>query len=203
MSETETKEENGDKISEPSLDSMLLKDGLIVLAALSIWAAANSWFLVSELWMAKTLIVADAIIVGFIIASLFHEWGHYTGARSSGAGTTRFSAKPLSIFRFNFDFEQNTKNQFLWMSYGGQIGHWGLLVILFLALPLNNLAEVALVSSVFGFCVFALVVEYKIIWEVITGKDPMTSLKNLTAKKIRVAQLIGGTSGISAIAFLS
>ena len=39
------------------------------------------------------------------------------------------------------------------MSYGGQIGHWGILAVLFFALPLNNLAEILLVSSIFGFCV--------------------------------------------------
>ena len=205
MSESQTQEQtthNEDGI-EPSLQSMLLKDTLILLAAMSLWAAANSWFQFSELWIAKTLIVADAIIVGFIVASLFHEWGHYAGAKYSGANTTRFSAKGLSIFRFNFDFEQNTNKQFLWMSYGGQIGNWGILGILFFSLPLTNLAEIVLVSSVFGFCIFALTVEYKIIWEVIRGLEPIASLKNLTARKLKSAQMIGGAGGITAIIFLS
>jgi len=194
---------NEENTIEPSLQSMLLKDSLILLAAMSLWAAANSWFEVSDLWLAKTLIVADAIIVGFIVASLFHEWGHYAGAKRSGANTTRVLAKGLSIFRFNFDFEQNTKKQFLWMSYGGQIGNWGILAILFLALPLTNLAEIVLVSSIFGFCIFAIVVEYKIIWEVIRGLDPAASLKNLTSKKLQTAQMVGGAGGVMAIFFLS
>ena len=118
-----------EKIEEPPLTSMLFKDALLLLAALSIWAAAYSWFQFSDLLLAKVLMAADALIVGFIVASLFHEWGHYAGARGSGGNTTRFAGKPLSIFRFNFDFEQNTKSQFLWMSYGGQIGHLSLIHI--------------------------------------------------------------------------
>ena len=189
-------------IKEPPLTSMLFRDALILLAALSIWAAAYSWFQFSDLLIAKVLMAADALIVGFIVASLFHEWGHYAGARGSGGNTTRFTGKPLSIFRFNFDFEQNTKTQFLWMSYGGQIGHWGILAFLFFSLPLSNLAEVTLLASVFGFCVFALVVEYKIIWEVLRGMDPLESLKKLNSKKIRNSQIIGIAAGIASLILL-
>ena len=198
----ETLDQNED-IKEPPLTSMLFRDALIVLAALSIWAAAYSWFQFSDLLIAKVLMAADALIVGFIVASLFHEWGHYAGARGSGSNTTRFAGKALSIFRFNFDFEQNTKTQFLWMSYGGQIGHWGILTVLFFSLPHNNLAEIVLLSSIFGFCVFALLVEYKIIWQVLRGMDPLESLKKLTSKKLRTAQMIGGTAGIASIILLS
>ena len=190
-------------IKEPPLTSMLFRDALILLAALSIWAAAYSWFQFSDLLIAKVLMAADALIVGFIVASFFHEWGHYAGARGSGGKTNRFTGKPLSIFRFNFDFEQNTKSQLLWMSYGGQIGHWGILAVLFFSLPLNNLAEIVLLSSIFGFCVFALLVEYKIIWQVLRGMDPLESLKKLTSKKLRTAQMIGGTAGIASIVLLS
>ena len=191
-----------EEIKEPPLTSMLFKDALLLLAALSIWAAAYSWFEFSDLLIAKVLMAADALVVGFIVASLCHEWGHYAGARGSGGNTTRFTGKPLSIFRFNFDFEQNTKSQFLWMSYGGQIGHWGVLAVLFFSLPLNNLAEIVLVSSIFGFCVFALMVEYKIIWEVLRGMDPLESLKKLNSKKLRTAQMIGGAAGIVSIILL-
>ena len=205
MSESQTQAHQTDDESstEPSLNSMLLKDVLILLVALSLWAAANSWFQVSELWIAKILITADAIVVGFIVASLFHEWGHYAGAKHSGASTSRFAGKGLSIFRFNFDFEENTSNQFLWMSYGGQIGNWGILALLFLALPMTNLAEVVLVSSIFGFCIFATIVEYKIVWDVTRGSDPLATLKKLTPKKLQTAQIIGGAGGIATIFFLS
>ena len=188
---------------EPSLSSLLARDTAIALAALSLWAAADTWYLVSGLGFALAVSVLDAIFVGYILGALFHEWGHYAGARGSGSNTTRFAGKALSIFRFNFDFEQNTKTQFLWMSYGGQIGHWGILAVLFFSLPLNNLAEIVLLSSIFGFCVFALLVEYKIIWQVLRGMDPLESLKKLTSKKLRTAQMIGGTAGIASIILLS
>ena len=120
---------------------------------------------------------ADALIVGFIVASLFHEWGHYAGARILAEIQPDLPASP---YRFSdlILTEQNTKSQFLWMSYGGRDWFSGVLAVLFFALPLNNLAEIVLVSSIFGFCVFALLVEYKIIWEVLRGMDPLESLKN-------------------------
>ena len=191
-----------EEIKEPRLTSMLLKDALILLAALSLWAAAHSWLQFSDLLLAKILVAANALVVGFVVASLFHEWGHYAGARGSGGNTTRFIGKPLSIFRFNFNFQKNTTTQFLWMSYGGQIGHWGILAFLFFSLPLNNLAEVTLLASVFGFCVFALVVEYKIVWEVLRGMDPLESLKKLNSKKIRNSQIIGIAAGIASLILL-
>ena len=58
--------------------------------------------------------------VGYIVASVFHEWGHYLGARISGAQTTRTLPKNLTnLFRFSFDFGSNSATQFHSMSFGG------------------------------------------------------------------------------------
>ena len=60
-------------IKEPPLTSMLFRDALILLAALSIWAAAYSWFQFSDLLIAKVLMAADALIVVFIVATIIQK----------------------------------------------------------------------------------------------------------------------------------
>ena len=66
---------------------------MIVLAALTIWAASDAWFQVTGLFAAELLSAADAIFVGYIVAAIFHEWGHYLGARISGAQNHAHTAK--------------------------------------------------------------------------------------------------------------
>ena len=113
---------------EPSLFSMLSRDIGIALIALSVWAAADTWYLFSGLWFAQLLSIGDAIFVGYILGALFHEWGHYTGAKLSGAVAPRVMPRSFSLFRFNFDMSINDQRQFHWMSFGGWALHWTLLV---------------------------------------------------------------------------
>ena len=127
---------------EPSLFSLLSRDAMIVFAALTLWAASDAWFQVTGLFAAELLSAADGIFVGYIVAAIFHEWGHYLGARVSGAQTKRTLPKSLTnLFRFNFDFNNNSSRQFHSMSFGGWIGHWGILVLIFITLPLDTLGR--------------------------------------------------------------
>ena len=82
---------------EPSLFSLLARDAAIALASLSLWAAADTWYLVSGLGFALAVSVLDAIFVGYILGALFHEWGHYTGAKFSGASAPRVKPKGTSL----------------------------------------------------------------------------------------------------------
>ena len=86
---------------EPSLFSLLSRDAMIVLAALTIWAASDAWFQVTGLFAAELLSAADAIFVGYIVAAIFHEWG-ITWARIGSAQTTRTLPKNITnLFRFS------------------------------------------------------------------------------------------------------
>ena len=91
MSEQNTK-------PEPSLFSLLARDTAIALAVLSIWAAADTWYLVSGLGFALAISVLDAIFVGYILGALFHEWGHYTGAKLSGASAPQVKPEAHRCF---------------------------------------------------------------------------------------------------------
>ena len=188
---------------EPSLSSLLARDTAIALAALSLWAAADTWYLVSGLGFALAVSVLDAIFVGYILGALFHEWGHYTGAKISGASAPRVKSKGTSLFRFNFDMSANTQRQFHWMSFGGWVFHWGLLAILVLALPFDSIGRIALVSSVFGFILYATFIETGILRKTLGGSDPAETLGQLSAKTFQQAGILGSVAGLFALATLN
>ena len=188
---------------EPSLSSLLARDTAIALAALSLWAAADTWYLVSGLGFALAVSVLDAIFVGYILGALFHEWGHYTGAKISGASAPRVKSKGTSLFRFNFDMSANTQRQFHWMSFGGWVFHWGLLAILVLALPFDSIGRIALVSSVFGFILYATFIETGILRKTLGGSDPAATLGQLSAKTFQRAGIVGSVAGLFALATLN
>ena len=196
MSEQNTK-------PEPSLFSLLARDTAIALAVLSLWAAADTWYLVSGLGFALAISVLDAIFVGYILGALFHEWGHYTGAKLSGASAPRVKPKGTSLFRFNFDMATNTQRQFHWMSFGGWVSHWGLLAILVLAIPFDSIGRIALVSSVFGFILYATFIETGILRKTLGGSDPAETLGQLSAKTFQQAGIIGSVAGLFALATLN
>ena len=188
---------------EPSLISLLARDAAIALAALSLWAAADTWYLVSGLGFALAVSVLDAIFVGYILGALFHEWGHYIGAKFSGASAPRVKPKGTSLFRFNFDMATNTQRQFHWMSFGGWVFHWGLLLILVAALPFDSIGRIALVSSVFGFILYATFIETGILRQTLGGSDPAETLGQLSAKTFQQAGIVGSVAGLFALAPLS
>ncbi|MDG1135228.1 MAG: hypothetical protein P8N67_12720 [Pseudomonadales bacterium] len=188
---------------EPSMFSMMSRDIGIALIALSVWAAADTWYLLSGLWFAQLLSIGDAIFVGYVLGALFHEWGHYSGAKLSGAQAPRVKPKGISLFRFNFDMSVNDQRQFHWMSFGGWVMHWALLLLLVIAIPFDSLGRIALVSSVFGFIVYATFIETGILRQTLSGADPKETLNQLTAKTFQQATIAGTVGGLFALAALS
>ena len=63
------------------------------------------------------------------------------------------------------------------MTYGGHVLPWLGLTLLVLLLPLDSLGRIALISSIFGFIVFATVVKYNIIKDTFAGADPLGRLQ--------------------------
>lgn len=188
---------------EPTLFSLLARDAALAAAAISLWAAADTWYLISGIGLALAVSVIDAIFVGYVLGALFHEWGHYTGAKVSGASAPRVKPKGTSLFRFNFDMATNTQRQFHWMSFGGWVFHWGLLAILILTLPFDTIGQVALAASVFGFVIYATVIETGILRQTMGGADPAETLSQLSAKTFRQAGIAGSVSGLFVLATLS
>ena len=199
----EAKHTEAEAKAEPGLTGMLLRDLALVFGALSLWAAADTWYVVTGLWFAMVVAVGDAILVGLLLAALAHEWGHYLGAVRSDAKAQRVAPKGLSLFRFDFDYQANSHHQFHMMTLGGHILHWSMLLLLVVALPLDTLPRIALVSAVFAFVVFATFIEYNITKDTRAGADPGERLAALSADDFRHATVVGGIAGLFAMAALS
>lgn len=191
-------------IDEPGLLSLLTRDAIIVIAALTLWAASDAWFQVTGLWAAELLSAADGIVVGYIVAAITHEWGHYLGARASGAHTTRTLPKNLTnLFRFSFDFDNNSSAQFHSKSFSGWIGHWAMLLLIFIILPMDTLGRAALVSALFGFAIFATVVETGVLRKTFRGAKPAKALAEQSKQNLLQAGIAGSLSGVLAFTALA
>ena len=141
---------------------VLLRDVAIVAAALSLFAAADAWHILTGTALSGLLSVVDGLLVGLALGALIHEWGHFTGARLSGATAP---LRPFSGFLplFDFDYVNNSQSQFQSMSIGGNLAHWLVFLVLFLGLPLSSAGQIAIVSGAFGFAVFASSIEFPVI----------------------------------------
>ena len=78
-----------------------LRHGAALLAAITLWGAADYWASGSGLVLAESVSLLNAIFAGALIAYVLHEWGHFTGARLSGA-VSPVMKEPVSFFMFTF-----------------------------------------------------------------------------------------------------
>lgn len=189
----EPQEASAAALKEPNLAFVGVRDLGIALAALSIWAAADTWYAVTGLGLAAWVSVLNGILVGAAITGLLHEWGHLTGARLSGATAPLAPAKGF-LPLFNFDFAKSETSQFQAMSIGGNLPTWGFALLLATTLPLDAPGRIALVSSVVGSSIFALIVELPVMSRVNGGMAPTESLGKISAATIQ-SGAIGGAVG--------
>lgn len=171
------------------------RDGGIALAALSLYAAADAWAATTGLFVADLLAVVDAIVVGVVLGTLAHEWGHFGGARGAGgiAPTRPYS----SLFPiFDLDMQRSDPHAFRTMSVSGNAAHWGLVLLIALLLPADTAGRAALLAATFGFAVSASTTELPIIYRAYTGSSPVESFKGLTGAKLKRDQRIGMAAGV-------
>lgn len=160
---------------EASMFLVGLRDVAILSALLSLFAAAEAWASVSGLAFPSLLATIDGFLVGAATTALAHEWGHFAGARLGGGHAP---LKPLSGFLplFDFDYKNNDRKAFEWMSLGGNIAHVAVPLIYFLALPTNGPGTAALVAGAAGFAVFSSLVEWPVIARSREGKSGLEAL---------------------------
>ncbi len=187
----------GGGAKEPALAGMALRDAVLVLAALGIWGGADAWAAASGLAVATVAAVGNGVVAGWVITSLLHEWGHYAGAKLSGAVAPRIQAQGLSFFRYRFDLENNSLGQFTAMSLGGNIAHWSAFLGLLVLLPLSTPGQAAFVGAALAFALFASVIEWPIIARVRQGQvQPAEAFAHIDAAFLRRNYLIGGAGGL-------
>ncbi|MFT7469769.1 MAG: hypothetical protein ACI8PP_003028 [Candidatus Pseudothioglobus sp.] len=149
--------------------------GLALLAAVTLWAAADAWLLQSNLLLASSLAVLNAFAAMTIAATIFHEWGHFIGARLAKSYSPRVP-DPRGTFIFGFNFAKNTRHQFLAMSIGGSVANWLLVLIVATCIPLDNAGRIMLFAVAVARGISVLMFEVPIMLGVMNGGEPEAEL---------------------------
>ncbi len=190
------------------LKSIALKHGAVLLAALTLWGTADHWafpkgILLAQgiapegMLLAQGIALVNALFAGLVISYLMHEWGHFTGARVTGA-VSPVLKEPKSFFMFTFKDEYNTREQFLAMSIGGPLANWTLFVLLFILLPLETVSQALLLATTLAIAVSVSVFELPIIYKVTQGGDPQETLQKRLAEAGAIPRAAGITVGAMA-----
>ena len=149
--------------------------GIAALALVTLFAAADAWVVTTGLFIADIISIVNAVVAGSFLATLFHEWGHFAGARIAKSYSP-IVPKVTNQFVFGFNFAKNSTSQFLSMSMGGPIGNWVLVFIVFTFVPMDNPGRVALLAIVFAKAISVCVFEIPVILRAMNGGDPQTEL---------------------------
>ena len=107
-----------------------------------------------------------------ICVFLIHEWGHWLGAVGTGAKVT--PARSLaSPFLFSFDSRDNSRRQFLLMSFGGWIASALVAALAYALLP-GDLFAARVARGVVSLNVFLIVlIELPlVVFSLVTGRVP-------------------------------
>ena len=178
-----------------SLPLAVLRDVALLLAALSLWAAADAWMRLAGRGFAWLLSVADGRLVGVLTAGLFHEWGHFAGARLSG-GTAPLTPVTLPLPLFNFDFARSETRHFQAMGVGGNLAHWMVVLLIAIFLPPETAGRVALLAGALGFAVFASAVEFPVISRCHGGAAPIASLAGIRPADLKRNGVLGAVAAL-------
>jgi len=149
---------------------------VMVMGALTLWGAADAWAVASGWGLAWAAAIANAVIAGYVIANTLHEWGHFAGARLSGS-VARVLEKPVRhFFMFDFSFDRNDSRQFQWMSWGGILVPWLLVVLTGLLVPIDNASRAMLLAVFVTRAVQISAFEVPVVRRAARGGDPRVEL---------------------------
>jgi hypothetical protein len=161
---------------------------VMAMGALTLWGAADAWAMMSGWGLAWTVALANALIAAAVLVGLVHEWGHYTGARLAGAEAPVFKQPVRYFFLFDFPFDRNDRRQFLWMSWGGILAPWLLVLLTALSVPIDNPSRALLLAAFVGRSVAIAVFEVPVALETARGAEPLAELK----RQVKAGGLVRG-----------
>jgi hypothetical protein len=150
------------------------------MAALTLWGAGDAWASTTGLALAEFVSLANALIAGVVLAYLFHEWGHFTGARLAKS-VSPVLEKPRSFFMFSFDMARNSTSQFLSMSVGGPAANWTLVLLLVVLIPVDTASRALLIATAAGIATSVSFFEVPVIQRVRAGGEPVAELTSRLA----------------------
>lgn len=157
--------------SAPTLAGWLLRDTVITLILLVGMAAGQAWHTAASGWPSALFLAPFSFIASYMLCYMVHEWGHYLGARVSGIDMPLAPYRSVVLGRFHI--EDYNRQQYLWLSWGGELGHLVVTlagVIAWLTWP-GYLAAAAFAVGGLAFSIQALAVDQPIICRVHAGAD--------------------------------
>ncbi len=167
----------------PTLGGWFLRDLSITAVILGLLIAGHGLYSAFPHWW----VAAPVSILGFVgcyaLCYIVHEWGHYVGARMSGI--TMPLAPYKSVVLGVFHLQDYTRRQYLWLSWGGDLGHVLVSVIAMAAwFHLGGLVLSAFALGGLLFTAQALLVDQPVIWRVTGGADIEATAAAGTSKQM-------------------
>jgi hypothetical protein len=148
---------------------LALRDLTLVTMTVLLWLASLRLDTGASDWAIPVAIAAGIMIP--VSGFLAHEWGHLIGAWISGA-RVHMPASVLTVFLFDFRPAENSRAQFLSVSYGGFIASALVVALLLAVLSPSRLADaIALGLTLLG-VMATFVLEIPPAWRVYRGARP-------------------------------
>ena len=151
------------------ISQLVIRDLAVASIALAVFGGAHSWAELSDLTIAHSAVAFVGLIVGALLAGVGHEWGHLAGARLAGGHCPTSSLKAFPEL-FRFDFANNDRRAFIWLTAGGSVGHWAVTFLLLISLPFASLGTSALIASAVGVSVLVTLADFPIAKAASEGK---------------------------------
>lgn len=168
---------------------------VMVMGALTLWGAADAWATSSDWGIAWFAAIANALIAGTVITSTLHEWGHFAGARWSGSYAPVLKKPVRYFFMFDFSFERNDVRQFLWMSLGGILVPWLLVLLAAAWIPIDNPSRAMLLAVFVARAVQVSLFEVPVVRRTIGGGEPRKELGRQLKAGFRTSRYLGFAAG--------
>ncbi|GAB3282261.1 hypothetical protein [Parahaliea aestuarii] len=144
------------------------------LASAGVFISLDNWALATGAGVPTLLAILAGLLAGFFMSHIFHEWGHFFGARLAGAATT-IKAQPAPLF-FDFDYAGSTARQTLALSAGGPLGNVLVIVLTLYSLPVVSPGRAALLAGMVGSLVFVLFLELPVTRRIRSGEAPIDAM---------------------------
>ncbi len=175
----------------------------LVSGALTLWGAAVAWAEVTQWGIAQLAAVANALVAGYVIPSVVHEWGHFAGARLSGAVSPVLEEPRRHFFLFDFKMDLNDTRQFVWMSWGGILAPWLPVVVVLAFVPLGLLSAQVLLATLIFRAVAVAAFEVPIVRRAAESGNPAAELgKQVAAQGLPRSRNVGALVGAACFALL-
>ena len=175
----------------------------LVFGALTLWGAAETWAQVTGWALAHVAAVANALVAGFVVTSTVHEWGHFAGARLSGAVSPVLEEPRRHFFMFDFAMEQNDTHQFSWMSWGGILAPWMPVVLVAALVPLGITSAAVLLATLVARAVAIAAFEVPVVLRTGCSGNPGAELgTQVSGGGLPRSRRVGVAAGVACFALL-